>query len=179
MGFLQSQRIQLRNFTLNDYGLLYQLDSNPAVMKFLGNGLPSTPERIRENLRLIVSKYEEWKSFGLWAAELKETNEFIGWFALKPLPKIGDIEIGYRLLPQYWGLGFATEGARLLRDYGFENLKLPKIVAITHLENKASQRVLIKNGFSETGLIPNPYAYDDFPEQVCLYEICRDKATGV
>jgi RimJ/RimL family protein N-acetyltransferase len=173
MEFLNTERIKLRRFSQEDYTKLLRLDSNLEVMKYIGNGIPATRERVQEVLNLIISKYDEWVSYGLWAAEFKTNSNFIGWFALKPLPKMGEIEVGYRLLPEYWGQGFATEGARALIEYGFEKCGLEKIVAITHLENRASQKVLLKCGLIEKGFIPDPFSKDENQQQVRYFEISK------
>lgn len=173
MELLTTKRIRLRRFTQVDSENLFRLDSNPEVMKYIGSGATANRERANEVLNLIISKYGEWQNFGLWAAELNSSTQFIGWFALKPLPKIGEIEVGYRLLPEFWGQGLATEGARALIDYGFRNCGLEKIVAITHLENQSSQKVLIKCGLQEKGLIHDPFSKEDTPPQVRYFEIYK------
>jgi ribosomal-protein-alanine N-acetyltransferase len=59
-----------------------------------------------------------------------------------------EIEIGYRLHPDYWGQGLATEAARAIRDHGFDDLNLPRLISLIHPENVASQRVAEKNGMT-------------------------------
>jgi RimJ/RimL family protein N-acetyltransferase len=85
MDLLETERITLRRFNQKDFDNLFRLDSNSEVMKYISNGIPSTKERVQEVLNVIISKYDEWKTFGLWAAELNSDSTFIGWFALKPL----------------------------------------------------------------------------------------------
>jgi ribosomal-protein-alanine N-acetyltransferase len=97
----------------------------------------------------------------------------MGWFALKPLPKRGDIEVGYRLLPKFWGKGFATEGTRRLVKYGFADCELSRIVAITNPEHKASQAVLLKCGFKANGTIPDPFSKSESPSEVTFFEIFK------
>ena len=75
----------------------------------------------------------------------------IGWFCLKYAPKTVDIEVGYRLLAEVWGRGLATEGARALVRYGFDELGLDRIIGVTHPDNAASQRVLVKAGLDDAG----------------------------
>ncbi len=74
------------------------------------------------------------------------TGEFIGWFCLKHLDDTNEIEIGYRLLKEYWGKGYATEMSDKIIEYGFEIMKLNVIVGITQPGNMASQKVLKKVG---------------------------------
>ena len=90
------------------------------------------------------------RGWGFWAAELVETDTFIGMIGLHipdaALPISPCVEIGWRLLPAYWGQGLATEGARLALQYGFEVLHLPEIVAFTALPNLPSQAVMRRLG---------------------------------
>ncbi len=61
---------------------------------------------------------------------------------------IEEIEIGYRLHPDHWGQGLGTEAARAVRNYGFDNLKLPRLISLIHPDNVASRRVAEKNGMT-------------------------------
>lgn len=136
---------------IEDYSNLYALDSDPEVMRYISGGKPMEPEAVRHVLERILARYEEWKVYGVWAAELKASGEFIGWFSLKPLPGTSEIEIGYRLLKKSWGKGYATEGAKELLNYGIHNLGLKKIVAIANPANQGSLRVLKKIGLRYLG----------------------------
>jgi RimJ/RimL family protein N-acetyltransferase len=81
----------------------------------------------------------------------RDTGRYIGWFTLKYIPDTVEVEVGYRLLRNAWGRGFATEGARELVRYGFDDLGLHRIVGLTHRDNAASQRVLQKAGLRPAG----------------------------
>ena len=72
----------------------------------------------------------------------RDDGRFVGWFSLKYAGASTDVEIGYRLLPEAWGQGFATEGAAAMRDHGFGPVGLSRIIGVTHPGNAASQRVL-------------------------------------
>jgi RimJ/RimL family protein N-acetyltransferase len=61
---------------------------------------------------------------------------------------VEEIELGYRLHPDHWGQGLATEAARAVRDYGFDDLKLPRLISLIHPNNVASRRVAEKNGMT-------------------------------
>ena len=90
-----------------------------------------------------------YPDLGIWHASRRDTGAFIGWFSLKYAGKSSDIEIGYRLMPDAWGRGFATEGAAAMRDYGFDDLGLGRIIGVTHAGNRASQHVLTKIGMTD------------------------------
>ena len=81
----------------------------------------------------------------------RDTGAFIGFFALNYTGKSTDIEVGYRLLHDAWGLGFATEGATALVHFGFDDLGLDRIIGVTLPGNKASQNVLMKAGLADQG----------------------------
>ena len=76
---------------------------------------------------------------------------FVGWYCLKYCPPTADVEVGYRLLFDAWGKGYATEGAQALIDYGFDRLGVNRIIGVTHPGNKASQHVLQKSGLRHAG----------------------------
>lgn len=145
-SLFETPRLRIRTFVESDFEILFELDSDPEVMKYISGGRPMTSDEVRATLQRIIAKYTEWKVYGVWAAEKKDSNEFIGWFSLKPLPGTSEIEIGYRLLKSHWGQGFATEGAKVLLDYGLGVLGLKKVVAITNIENDPSKKVLQKIG---------------------------------
>jgi RimJ/RimL family protein N-acetyltransferase len=147
----ESDRLRFRKLTSEDLENLYSLDSDPDVVRFVDTRLPKTRDEVQEVLNRIILRYEEWGKYGLWAAELKATDEFVGWFALKPLPSFSNIELGYRLMKRSWGQGFATEGGARLLKMGFDEFKLEEIAAITDPANSASQHVLGKLGFLHEG----------------------------
>src|SRR4029077_12564650 len=95
--------------------------------------------------------YPLYPGLGNWRAQRRDTGKFIGWFSLKYIPDTVEIEVGYRLSPEAWGQGYATEGARELVRYGFDELGLERIIGITHPDNAASQRVLMKCGMAPSG----------------------------
>lgn len=153
---LETERLLLRPFTKNDLSNLIALDSDPEVMRYLGGKL--TPVRqLEETLNILLERQPRWVNYGTWATDLKSTGENVGWFTFKPVPRLNDdYEIGYRLKRKFWGQGIATEGSKMLVDYGFQKRSLPKIIGLTHLENYASQKVLKKCGLKEVGPIPAP-----------------------
>jgi len=84
--------------------------------------------------------------FGPWAMIHKPDNQFIGHCGLRYWPGSSDVEVLYALARQYWGQGLATEGARTSLRYGFEHLKLERIMAAALVDNHASRRVMEKIG---------------------------------
>ena len=144
-------RLALRKFRADDVNDVYRLDSDPRVMRYVGDGSVRTREEVVAALARALAYYRNYPGLGVWASEERAGDRFIGWFCLKYLPDAADIEVGYRLLPEAWGKGYATEGASTLVRYGFETLGLYRIVGVTHPENAASQRVLRKAGLRDAG----------------------------
>jgi RimJ/RimL family protein N-acetyltransferase len=127
------------------------MDTDPQVMRYIGDGRVATLADIDAAIKRVTRFYPLYPGLGNWRASRRDTGEFIGWFSLKYIPKTVEIEVGYRLVPEAWGQGFATEGASELVRYGFDDLGLYRIIGITHPDNAASQRVLAKCGMREAG----------------------------
>jgi RimJ/RimL family protein N-acetyltransferase len=148
---LRTDRLALRRFTADDAQNLYRLDTDPRVMRYIGDGSPSAHATIDAGLARSIRYYDRYPGLGVWPAEERATGRFIGWFCLKYVPKTVEVEVGYRLLPESWGRGYATEGARALVARGFEALGLYRVIGLTHPENVASQHVLQKAGLRDVG----------------------------
>ncbi len=154
---LETARLRLRKFTLEDledHALIYQ---NQEVTQFLPGG-PFLDPGTAQNASAWVIRYfiKHWQvhDFGAWALIDKETEKLIGHGGLKFLPDDParpvdappEIDIFYLLDRPYWGKGLATEVGKTFLDYGFEKLSLDHIAAITRPKNIASQHVLEKLG---------------------------------
>jgi len=148
--WLETLRLAMREFVPSDFDDLYRLDSDPRVMKYI-TGKPATREETQAAVRRITRYYRLYPNLGAWYTVRRDTGKFIGWFSLKYAGKSPDVEIGYRLLPEAWGQGFATEGATAMHHYGFDDLDLHRIIGVTDPGNKASQRVLMKAGLADCG----------------------------
>jgi RimJ/RimL family protein N-acetyltransferase len=147
--YLETERLVLRRMTPDDLDDLVDLDSDPAVMRYINGGRPTTREEMREDvLPWWLAYYERGDRFGFWAAIEKATGAFIGWFHLRP--NAGDPpdrpELGYRLRVSAWGHGYATEGSRALIRKAFEELGARRVYATTMSVNVASWRVMEKAG---------------------------------
>lgn len=100
---------------------------------------------------MAISNFIRKKTgLGLFAAECKNTKDFIGWVALRPFYK-DEIEVGYRMPQKNWGKGYATEMSKAMVEYGFNQIKLQEIAAIVNPANKASKNVLSKSGLKYIG----------------------------
>ena len=149
--FLETERLVLRQFIEDDVDELFDLDSDPAVTRFLTGGKPTPGDEIRNKiLPAYLRYYELFEGFGFWAAVEKSSGEFLGWFEFRP-PEGGgtdEVELGYRLRRSAWGKGYATEGSRALIRKGFVDLGVRRVVAETMAVNAASRRVMEKAGLT-------------------------------
>ena len=142
----ETERLCLRQLTTDDLDLIYRLNSNADVMKYI-TGYAEDFEASKAALKRYLFFPEKANApVGMWITSEKSSGKDIGWHILKKLDETGEFEIGYRLLPEFWGKGYATEGAKRLIQYGIEDLKAPCIVAVTLPDNDASGNVLMKLG---------------------------------
>lgn len=151
--FLETERMRLRRFTTADVDLLVCLDRDPAVRRFVEDGRPVDRETATEDLRHSLDWYARSEVYGFWVAVEKATGRFLGWFHLRPAPDgpPDQPELGYRLLSDSWGRGYATEGSRALIDRGFQSSDAERIVAETMAVHVASRRVMEKAGMRYVG----------------------------
>ncbi|WP_424888436.1 GNAT family N-acetyltransferase [Streptomyces sp. XH2] len=156
---LTTPRLALRPFadTEDDLDLVVELDSDPAVMRYITGGRPMTRAEIR------AESFERMLRGGFRATHLRETGEFIGWHCLRRLPgaPAGSADLGYRLRRAAWGKGYATEGALALIEQGFREPGLERITANTMYVNAPSRRVMEKCGLSHSRTY-----FEDWPHPV-------------
>ena len=147
----ESERLILRRFTEDDADNLYELDSDPDVMRYLTGGTPTPRQVIEAEILPRFTCYDErLPGFGFWAAIDKASGDFVGWFSLRPVDKADGREasLGFRLRKATWGRGYATEGARALICLSFTELGVERVVATTYEHNLASRRVMEKAGLA-------------------------------
>jgi ribosomal-protein-alanine N-acetyltransferase len=144
-NLIETERLVLREITLEDKESLFKLHSDSVVQKYTGEPVVESMEEIEKAIASRIITYKKY-GFGRWATFLKNENQFVGWAGLAYLPEFDEVDLGYRFLPEYWGLGIATEASSAILNYGFDSLKLKKIVAIALKEHKASIRVMEKVG---------------------------------
>lgn len=123
-------------------------------MKYISTytGEEITIDQCKASIQRAQQYYKDHPGLGIWVTCLKDTDEEIGWTALKHLDTTEDVEIGYRYLKKYWGYGFATEASIALVHYGFDNLNLKQIAAVALPENEASIKVMKKAGLYFSGM---------------------------
>lgn len=168
---LDTERLYLREFTLDDAQNFIDLNSNPNVVKYTGDGPIESLEKAKEILTAITfPQYEN--NLGRWAVHLKSTDEFLGWCGLKYTGRLNEFDLGYRFFEKHWRKGYATESARAVLHYGFTVLKLDFIVARAAIENSNSHKVLKKAGmhFEKEGV--------EHGDKIYKYRLTRSQFLG-
>ena len=151
MATIETARLYLRRLQATDLDEYYQrIYADPHVMHTLPPFGPIS--RAEFDTRVPSFMVEHWTvhGFGPWAVIHKPDNQFLGHCGLRYWPRSSDVEVLYALARQYWGKGLATEGARASLRYGFEHLKLERIMAAALVDNHASRRVLENIGLQYT-----------------------------
>jgi [ribosomal protein S5]-alanine N-acetyltransferase len=163
LTILQTERLYLRKFTINDAPLLIELNT-PIVLQYIDEPPLLTIEAAENVLQEIILPQYELYNLGRFAVYVKEDDRFVGWCGLKYLKEDNEIDLGYRFFEKEWGKGFATEAAKACLQFGFEERNLQMIVGRAHIDNIASQIVLQKVGLQyekdiiEDGVIIKVYA---------------------
>jgi ribosomal-protein-alanine N-acetyltransferase len=148
---LETERLSLRRWTNADCDALFEIMRDEAVARHIGDGKPFTIKKTKDFL-VWVNDYEQANGFCRWKVIEKSSGKTIGSCGFAVLPEIGKIDLGYLLAQNAWGKGYATEIAAATIDYGFKKLGFREIIAMTDIENTASQNVLEKIGFTRRGI---------------------------
>ncbi len=146
---IETERLYLRESTIEDAELAYALNLDPDVVKYTGD----PPFISVEEARIFLANYDAYEKYGMgrWYMFLKDTDEFVGWCGLKYSPKLNEVDLGYRLLKKHWNKGYASESAKACLEYGFVTLGLEEIVARADKANPASIKVMQKIGMIYKG----------------------------
>lgn len=146
MNILETERLILRQFSVDDADFILQLLNEPSFIQNIGDRGVRNLEDARSYItRVPIASYEQ-NGFGLYLVKLKESGEPIGMCGLIKRAELEDVDIGYAFLPKYWSRGYAVESALAVKEYAREVIGLKRLVAITDPENQASIRVLEKIG---------------------------------
>ena len=142
---LTTERLYLKEFTIDDAQLLIDLNSDPEVTRYTGDGpVKDITEAKRILTDIIFPQYKN--KIGRWAVYLNTTDEFIGWCGVKYVEDEKEYDLGYRFYKKHWGKGYASEAASAVMDYAINTLQLKEIIGRAAIDNKASIAVLKKMG---------------------------------
>jgi [ribosomal protein S5]-alanine N-acetyltransferase len=142
----ETERLYVRRYTLADEENFFILNSDIDIIRFIRP--PKSRLESHQFLLQNLAMYEQLPFMGRWAMIHKPTDEFVGSFAIFPIDNTKDIQLGYSFMKEFWGKGFATESIPVGRQYAFDNLCLKEIYGITEMPNTASQKALLKCGFT-------------------------------
>ena len=141
----ETERLKVRSYASGDKQNFFLLNGNPDVVRYI------RPVKSREEcdafLEQVMADERIYPLFGRWAVIEKKTKGFVGSFAVIPVENEQHMQLGYALLPEHWGRGFATELTMAGLEYVFSRTGLDTIYAYTEKPNLASQKVLLKCGF--------------------------------
>jgi len=148
MKTLETQRLILRPFTIEDAEASYEMSLDPIVMEFLGGIDTGTLEEHRDMIKNApMGDYEKY-GFGRHAVIHKETGEYIGFNGLKYIEELDEVDIGWRISSKYWRQGLAYESALPCVDFAFNDLGLDRIISLANVENIASTNLMKKLGMT-------------------------------
>ncbi|MEV0275761.1 GNAT family N-acetyltransferase [Streptomyces sp. NPDC050610] len=149
MTEIRTPRLLLRRWHEDDLGPMAEINADPQVMEWIGDG----SVRDREETAEAVERWEEeWddEGFGLFAVELLASGELAGFVGLSVpsfLPEVEhEVEIGWRLARQFWGQGYASEGAQATLEFALQDRGLDRVISIHRTGNTASENVMRKLG---------------------------------
>lgn len=164
---IETKRLRLRNWEERDRDAFFRLNADPKIMEFFG---------VRRSRKEADARMDEWREqiagtgFGFGAMELKETRQVVGIAGLhitKNAPAFpeGAMEIGWRLLPELWGEGLATEAATALLAHAFGQLGQERIIAMAAWNNERSIAVMRRLGMQhlQDADFDHPAIPDDAP----------------
>lgn len=146
MIVIETERLILRQLTLDDAEFILRLLNEPSFLRFIGDkGVRNLDDARQYILDGPVASYER-NGFGLYLVELKEEGLPIGISGLVKRDTLPDADIGFAFLPAYWSKGYAVESASAVMTYAREVLGLNRILAITSPDNEVSGKLLGKIG---------------------------------
>lgn len=170
---LETTKLILRRVTNGDVNEVFELRSNPEIMKFIPRPLVKSNEEALEHIAMIDSKIENNEGIN-WAITLKGNPKLIGIIGhYRIKPEHFRAEIGYVLLPEYHGKGIITEAIKCAVDYGFNAMGLHSIEAIIDPRNSASEKVLQKNGFKKEAHLQENEFYDGVFLDTFIYSLLK------
>ncbi|MEU7282502.1 GNAT family N-acetyltransferase [Streptomyces sp. NPDC045431] len=149
MTEILTPRLLLRRFTGDDLAPMAEINADPEVMRWIGDGSVQDLEQTAESIERWEEEWDD-EGFGLFAVELLGSGELIGFSGLSVpefLPELRhEVEISWRIGRPFWGQGYASEAAHAVLEFALQDRGLDRVVAIAHISNTASQNVMRKLG---------------------------------
>ena len=159
MEVKNSARLSFKLMGSDDTQDLFELDQDPAVMKYINGGEPTSMEKIES---VFIPRLESYtnkeKGWGMWGVYITDTSEFLGWILVRPMeffsehPEYDNLELGWRFKQAAWGKGYGTEAANAVKNaLIFSNnssQKIDRLSAVAMLGNEGSIGIMKKIGMS-------------------------------
>ncbi len=169
MLIFETERLIVRQYNLQDAGIFFLLNSNEEVMRYIRPVV--SKEDSYKFLVQNIWQYADYPKTGRWAVTEKTSNCFVGSFSLLVMDNDKNkLHIGYALLPDFWGRGYASELLKQGIGYFFNNHPFDQLYAITEIHNVPSQKVLLKAGFLQTK------SANEGEKEIYIYTINREEA---
>ena len=157
---LETERLLLRKFKIEDAPEFFRQRTNDEVWKYIDKPKTQNVEEALELIKKILAAFENNEGIA-WVMELKESKKNIGNISFWRIEKENHrAEIGYLLVPEYWGKGIMKEAIDAVVDYGFKKIKIHSIEANVNPLNKASIKLLNKAGFTQEGYFKENYFFN-------------------
>lgn len=176
MKVIDSERLSFALMGPEDAQLLFELDQDVEVMRYINGGKMTTMQDVHDVFIPRMAKYTDAnKGWGLWKVCLRSSHEFIGWVLVRPMdffsenPQWDNLELGWRFKRSSWGKGYATEAAEQIKSALINSQDIKKLSAIAMPDNKASINIMKKLGmqYLKTDLYKDPLG----DEVVVYYEL--------
>src|ERR1051325_4937070 len=161
----ETARLKLRELGADDAAFILELVNEPGWLRFVGDRNVHSLDDARGYIARGPAASYEKHGFGLWAVELAASGEAVGLCGRVRGVKLGAVVLGYARRARHWGQGYAREAAAAVVTLARERYRLAKLVAITDVDNLASQKVLASVGF----LYDKPVHVDDTGGALSLY----------
>lgn len=172
---IQSNRLQFRKYTDEDFQFLWSLLADPEMIRYIGKGQTRNKSEALEFLYWIYRSYKGNPQCGLMLLVRKEDGKRIGHAGLvaQTIDGIEELEVGYWVAKEFWGQGYAKEAAEALRDYGLHQLGEKRLISLIQPGNTASHKVAQHIGMAvEKEIILSG-------QNVCVYAIEKEEENGL
>ncbi|MGW2789385.1 GNAT family N-acetyltransferase [Streptomyces sp. NPDC001251] len=152
MTEIRTPRLLLRRWTDDDLVPMAEINADPEVMRWIGDGSVRDLERTAADIERWEEEWDD-EGFGLFAVELLGSGEMIGFTGLSVphfLPEVEhEVEIGWRLGRPFWGQGYASEAAHAALEFALQDRGLGRVISVSRLGNDASENVMRKLGMKQ------------------------------
>lgn len=176
MKIINSKRLSYSLMTRNDADVMFQINQDPEVMRYINGGKTTSKEDIQNIFVPRMERYRnEEKGWGLWKVSTLDDLEFIGFILIRPMgfftdsPEYKNIELGWRFIRKYWGFGYATEAAEHIKQAINKVDDIKQFTAFAMKDNSASIKIMEKLGmkYIKTDIHKDPLG----DEEVVFYQL--------